>query len=155
MGMMNRKVLAKLKPGDRVKPRLICGPGRTKQEFVKECDINHIMKRFKITGQLPGTVQALQPVFMDVSQIGSFADVQERIHRGEAAFMELSPEVRFRFSNQPSRLIEFLQDSRNRAEAVALGLISEKGLDSKPDSPKVQPPSVEATASKPQEATPK
>jgi len=43
MGMMNRKELAGLKPGERPKVATKCDAGKTKQEFAKECDINHIL----------------------------------------------------------------------------------------------------------------
>lgn len=125
MGCMNRKELFKLKLGERVRPRTVTGPNRTKQEFAQESDINYIMERYRVTGQLPaGGSRAA--VFADVSEIGSFANVLERVHAAEDSFNSLPASLRSRFRNDPVQLIEFLQDSRNRDEAVKLGLIPKK-----------------------------
>lgn len=125
MGCMNRKELSKLKLGERVRPRTVTGPNRTKQEFAQESDINYIMERYRVTGQLPaGGSRAA--VFADVSEIGSFANVLERVHAAEVSFNSLPASLRSRFRNDPVQLIEFLQDSRNRVEAVKLGLIPKK-----------------------------
>jgi len=123
MGLLNRHQFKNHKIGDRVSPGLDTGPGMTKQEFAKECDINHIMKRYGATGQLP-IRSDLQPVFADVSGIGDYADVLRRIDASRDAFRQLSPELRARFNNQPDALVEFLADTANRDEAVKLGLIA-------------------------------
>lgn len=135
MGLMNRKSLQGVKPGQRVKPVLVCGPSKAKQEFGVESDINVIMKRYITTGQLPMWVQNAQPVFADVSEIGDFADVLRRVTAAKEAFAQLPAHVRSRFQNQPEQLVEFLQDPGNRDEAVKLGLV--------PAPPVVQPKAAE------------
>lgn len=123
MGIMNRKEFAKWKPGDKVKPKTITGKGNTKQEFRKESDINYIMKRYAVTGQLPGGVVPHQGIFADVSTIGTFGDVLNRVKAAEEAFAGLPGKLRERFHNDPVELVEFLQDERNRPEAEKLGLV--------------------------------
>lgn len=124
MGMMNRKALEamKYKPGMKIKPTTVTGPEGARQEFREETDINVIMRRAQQTGHLPVRAD-IEPVFADVSDIGDFADVQRRVHAAQDAFMSLSPEIRFRFKNRPEELIAFVQDDKNRDEAIKLGLI--------------------------------
>lgn len=122
MGIMNSSVYKDHKIGDRVKPVTITGPGKTRQEFAKETDINGIMKRYNATGQLPALSPAA-PVFTDVSAIGDYGDVLRRVSAANDAFASLPAEMRSRFSNEPANLVEFLQDARNYDEGVKLGLL--------------------------------
>lgn len=126
MGMLNAKLYAKHKCGDKVKYKCDTGPGLTKQEFGAETDINNIMKRYNATGQFPVNMQTLQPVFGDVSQMGDFASALRRTHAAEEAFAELPADLRFRFRNDPELLVSFLHDDKNRAEAENLGLVAKK-----------------------------
>lgn len=123
MGMMNRKDFSGWKPGQKIKPVLVTGPGLTKQEFVGETDINAIMKRYNATGVLPVDMAGVQPVFADVSNIGDFASVMQKMTSAQEAFNSLDPHLRARFGNSPADLVEFIQDDRNRDEAVRLGLV--------------------------------
>lgn len=138
MGMYNRKDFAKHKIGDKVKPKLHTGEGRTKQEFANESDINMIMKRYRATGQLPIGADPAKMVFADVSQIGSFAETIERVHAAEEAFAALPAHIRVRFENDPVQLVEFVQNGDNYDEAVKLGLIEIK------EEPKVPTPAPKA-----------
>jgi len=126
MGMQNRKQYVKWKPGDKVKPKTLTGPGRTKQEFANEANINTIMERYRRTGQLPSVPFPQEAQFADVSGLGSFAEVQQRVHRAEEAFASLPAKIRTRFNNNSAELVEFLQDGRNYDEAVSLGLVIKK-----------------------------
>lgn len=135
MGMMNAKEYAKLKPGTRVKPKTETGPGLTKQEFAHETNINNIMARYIATGQLPSAIVAQQATFADVSKLGSFADVMNRVHAAEEAFAAMPASIRTRFDNDPAKLVAFIQDGKNRPEAEALGLVPKK----EPKAPKKDP----------------
>jgi len=121
MGFMNRKDFAKHKLGDKVKPKLHTGPGKTKQEFRQEADLNYQMARFAKTGMLPPAV--MQGVYADVSEYGDYAEVLRRVTAAQESFNALPPDIRFRFQNRPENLVAFLQDANNREEAVKLGLI--------------------------------
>lgn len=142
MGMMNRKELAKLKPGVRVKPVCVCGPGLTKQEFANETNINTIMKRYKSTGDLPRNMRGLQPVFADVSAMGDYAESLRRIDAAKDGFMKLPAALRLRFGNQPNEFLAFLHDNVNRDEAVKLGLIPPVAESLAPPAPVVAVPIV-------------
>lgn len=110
------------KDGKRVKPVLICPPGRTKQSFSKAADINEIVRRYRRTGFLDG-VKANPGQFVDVSKIGDFRELVSKVRSATESFEGLPSELRSRFHNDPAELIEFISDDSNREEAVKLGLV--------------------------------
>lgn len=107
-----------------VETGLVCDPGDTvtQQSFKEECDINTIVRRFGLTGQLPLT-QAV-PLSGDFTAVSDFQSAMQMIKQAEAAFMELPGELRARFRNDPGQLIAFLEDPANREEAVKLGIVN-------------------------------
>ncbi|AXH72089.1 MAG: internal scaffolding protein [Microviridae sp.] len=99
---------------------LFAEQGRTKQSFKDECDINIIMKRFAVTGELSHLSQA-QPLWGDLPEIdfhGAMAVVVDARER----FQTLPAELRDRFLNDPARLLAFVQDPANKEEGIKLGL---------------------------------
>lgn len=128
MGMKNRGKYAKHKPGDRVKYATDCGGAEasmTKQEFRKETDINYIVNRYVKNG-MPAPRSEVHLAFQDCTLIPDYQGALDIINKGAAAFLELPPKVRERFGNEPARLVEFLQNDSNRAEAEFLGLVEKK-----------------------------
>lgn len=96
-------------------------PSRVKREFREDADINTIVRRFGLTGSLP-PARAV-PQYGDFSEVMDFHSAMNAIRSSQEAFDSLPAQVRDRFANDPGRLLEFLQDDENRAEAVKLGLI--------------------------------
>jgi len=93
---------------------------RTKQEFVSECDINNIIKRYRVTGlmrQLP-----LQPIYGDFTNIPSYQESLNVVIRGQEAFARLPSDIRTKFDNDPARFLEFMSDPKNEEEIYKLGL---------------------------------
>ncbi len=99
-------------------------PSLAQQHFKEECDINTILQKFSITGILPDA--PLSPRYGDFSGIGDYHTALNRVMAAKDEFMALPANIRARFDNDPSKLIEFLEDSSNRPEAEELGLV-EKG----------------------------
>lgn len=95
--------------------------GREKQSFKDECDINNIMRRFNLTGELPRG--SGRPAFYGEVPDIDFQGAMQIVIKAEADFMSLPAQVRDRFANNPASLIEFLQDENNRDEAIRLGLL--------------------------------
>lgn len=100
-------------------------PSRTKQAFKQSCDINWILARFKSTGLIPH-VNRLQGFFSDVSDVGDYQSSLVRVRKAQAEFDALPSRIRSRFHNDPGELLSFLSDSKNRDEAVALGLVNKR-----------------------------
>lgn len=91
------------------------------QHMRDECDINEIVRRFGITGEMPNKFEA--PVFGDFTGVGDYRSALQAVRDAGEKFMELPADMRARFENDPQRLIDFVGDERNRHEAFTLGLV--------------------------------
>lgn len=97
------------------------GKGRTKQSYKDECDINNIMARFVRTGVLEFTNKN-QARYGDCTGL-EYQEAVLKVAAAKSLFAELPSELRARFENEPGRLLEFIQNPRNREEARELGLL--------------------------------
>lgn len=99
----------------------------TLTDFKKQCDINNIVEQYVMTGTLPSVRGAAftkrYPMFGDFTVGNDYQTIQNTLKASEMAFMDLPSRVRERFNNNPSELVKFLQDEKNRPEAEELGLI--------------------------------
>lgn len=97
-------------------------PSLTQQSFKEEVDINEIVRRFGITGQVP---ESFNPgVFGDFTGVDDFHESMNKIAAAQQEFMQLPAAIRERFGNDPGKMLEFLSDSSNKDEAVKLGLVA-------------------------------
>lgn len=95
--------------------------GMTHQSFKDECDINTIVARFGLTGELPGDFR--MPVSGDFTGVTDFHTAMNMVRDAQDNFMRMPAELRKRFGNDPQVLMEFLEDANNKDEAIKLGLI--------------------------------
>ncbi len=109
-------------------------PSRTKQSFKEECDINTILKRFNITGQLP--VGPLQPQYGDFSGVFDYQTALNAVIAAQDSFNALPATLRNRFANDPAAFVDFCSDESNREEMIRLGLVIEKATEVAVESPK-------------------
>lgn len=98
---------------------------RTVQSFKTECDINHIMSRYRKTGVLPPGIGVGR--YGDFSDCTDYLDAQMLLQVAEAQFKALPALVRERFKNSPANLLTWLQDPANLSEAQNLGLLHSEG----------------------------
>lgn len=91
------------------------------QHFKDETDINNILRQFNVTGLLPES--PLSPRYGDFSGISDYHTAMNRVIAAQDEFDALPAQIRARFDNDPSKLIEFLEDENNRPEAEKLGLV--------------------------------
>lgn len=117
-------------------------PTLTQQNQREEADINEIVRRFGITGQLPVSIRA--PVFGDFGDVFDFQSAQNAIVEARQSFEALPAKVRERFNNDPQKLVEFCSDESNKVEMEKLGLLVKPpvdggglGKDAQAESPKV------------------
>lgn len=106
-------------------PRIDCSKDKplTQQSAKDECDINIIIERMKRGLDLP-TVDPRPPKYGDFTQIPTdLRDCLAEVKMANDLFMTLDAKVRFRFENNPVLLLDFLNDPKNRDEAIALGLV--------------------------------
>lgn len=97
-------------------------PSMAQQHFKEEVDINTIVARFGLTGQMPEDFRA--PEYGDFSDVVDFQSAQNAVLAAQAAFMEMPAGLRARFDNNPQTLMEFLADRANLDEARTLGLVA-------------------------------
>jgi phage internal scaffolding protein len=91
------------------------------QHFKDETDINNILRQFNITGLLPES--PLSPRYGDFTGISDYHTALNRVIAAQDEFEALPAQIRARFDNDPSKLIEFLENENNRPEAEELGLV--------------------------------
>lgn len=104
-----RRVQLQLKPGSKVE-----------QSHRDMCNINQIMKKVNRTGLFPARQDV--PTYGDFTGATDFQDAIDRIQKAEDDFLALPSGVRKRFENDPGKLIDFLENPENEAEAVQMGL---------------------------------
>lgn len=99
------------------------GKARTMQQFKDEADVNVIMSRYMATGVLPEDIDAGARQYLDATGY-DFQAAQNLIAGAKSLFEQLPSKIRNRVENDPAKLLDFLRDPKNRAEAEELGLIN-------------------------------
>ncbi|WNK14298.1 MAG: internal scaffolding protein [Microvirus sp.] len=113
---------------DSVASGLLCVEAtRAKQSFKEECDINTIVRRFGITGELPVGVR--MPSYGDFTGLSDMHTALNAIAQAREAFDAMPADVRRRFDNDPAKFVDFCDDEQNRPEAVRLGLVAAQVVD--------------------------
>lgn len=108
--------------------QLTCSdPSLAEQSSLEETDINTIVRRFGLTGQLPTGVR--QPTYGDYTDVFDYHTAMNAIVQAEEAFMEMPAHVRTRFHNDPGEFVAFCSDEANRDEALKLGLVMPKAAE--------------------------
>jgi len=92
----------------------------TEQGHKKECDVNLIIQKYDRTG-LINHVNTFVAIYGDVSSIDFRNALELNMKVGEH-FNELPSNIRKRFENDPLQFISFLENPKNYAESVELGL---------------------------------
>lgn len=95
----------------------------TDPQFLKDTDINTILDRYNKTGVLPVRSGG---VYADVSDLGDFADVMERVNSARREFEAMPSGIRARFGHDPVAYFEFVNDPKNTEECLKLGIKIEK-----------------------------
>lgn len=119
------------------RPKVLCTSeeGKTMQEFVKDCDINLIIAKYRKTGVLPESARKVAAQYGDFSQVPTFQEMQEKINLGMELFAALPAKVRKQFSNDPAEFLSAAETDEGRKLMVTLGLGKESPLGESPSSP--------------------
>lgn len=113
-------------------------PTRTQQQFAEEADINVIVRRYAVTGQLPTNIR--MPTFKDFEGVDDFKSAADAIATANESFSQMPADIRRRFGNDPAAFVEFCSDDRNHAEAEKMGLlVPRKPATPAPDQPAPTP----------------
>lgn len=95
-------------------------PSLAQQSARDETDINVIVRKFGLTGQLPQGLRI--PTYGDFDQIDDFRTALEMVTMAQHTFDQLPAELRVRFGNDPVRFVDFCEDPKNLEELRKLGL---------------------------------
>lgn len=99
-------------------------PSLAQQHQKHDADINNIVARFGLTGELPNF--NVEPRYGDFSHAVDYHTAMNSVIAAQSDFMKLPANLRSRFQNDPAALIDFLADDTNRSEAESLGLVPPK-----------------------------
>lgn len=106
-------------------------PSLTVQSQKDETDINVLVRRFGLTGQIMGVPRP--PLEGDFSvEAFDFQSSMNLIRSAQESFDAMSAVTRERFANDPARFVSFCSDPENLPEMRKMGLAIPE--------PKVQPP---------------
>lgn len=99
-------------------------PSMTQQQFQEHVDVNNIVAKYKTTGEWSHLTKK-GGVYADVSTMQSidYLTAYNMVEDAHDAFMALPAEIRDRFQNDPAKLLSFLNEPKNKDEAIKLGLI--------------------------------
>lgn len=103
---------------------------RAIQSAAEECDINTIVRRFGLTGELPGNIQ--MPQSGDFAGVGDFHSAMNVVRAAQDEFMRVPAEIRARFNHDPQLFSEFFNDPSNQDEAIRMGLATRKVVEPPP-----------------------
>lgn len=101
---------------------LVCEePSLAKQSFAEECDINTIVRRFNLTGQLPSDVRV--PEYGDFDAVYDYHSAMNLVVAANQSFMQMPADIRAKFQNDPAKFLEFVNDAENSDEVKKMGVI--------------------------------
>ena len=91
------------------------------QSQAEDTDINTIVRRFGLTGELPQGVRS--PTYGDFVGTTDYTTALALIQEADEAFYSMPADVRSRFNNQPAAFLDFIDNPLNHDEAISLGLV--------------------------------
>lgn len=117
----------------------------THQSFKEECDINTIMRRFAVTGELPENIRV--PQYQEFDGVFDFQTAMNLVRASQEAFEAMPATVRDRFNNDPARFMDFVNDADNYDEALKMGIVNPrpKPVETPDSAPESAPPGTPST----------
>lgn len=102
-------------------------PSLAVQSAAEDADINTIVRRFGLTGELPTDLK--MPQSGDYAGVGDFHSAMSIVRRAEEEFMKVPAEIRARFGHDPQVFADFFNDPANQEESIRLGLATRRAVD--------------------------
>jgi phage internal scaffolding protein len=114
----------------------------TKQSFKEECDINTIMRKYQLNGELPILNQQF-PQYLDCTGI-EFQTYVDYVSQARDMFMSLPSKIRNEFDNDPALFVDFCSQESNRAQLKEWGLLAPEAEKPPASSAPASPATAEA-----------
>lgn len=102
------------------------GLGKAVQASRDETDINTIVKRFGLTGQLPQNIRT--PLEGDFTNAIDFRTAMDAIVAADRSFSAMPADVRKRFGNDPADFVDFTTARDSTGKLVNLDEMRKLGL---------------------------
>jgi len=96
-----------------------------KPSFKEDADVNNIMRRYTKTGQLPALMKQ-NPHYGDFSNVKDYQESMDIVIHAQQQFAALPAETRSFFNHDPSRMLSFVSDPKNKTKMIEMGLAIEK-----------------------------
>lgn len=94
----------------------------TRQEFKDECDMNKIIARYT-PELLIESYNSFKGTFGDFSEVPDYQRMRDQVLATDSWFDSLPANVRSRFNNSVSEIVDFVENPANFDEAVKLGIL--------------------------------
>lgn len=106
---------------------LSCPPeSEVVQSQKEESDINTIVRRFGLTGQLPPFTRI--PQYGDFNGITDYHTAMNQVIAANDQFMKLPGSLRAKFNHDPEQYVNFCLDENNRDQLIEMGLIKKSAI---------------------------
>ena len=92
------------------------------QSAEDESNINTIVRRFGLTGELPSNLR--MPQTGDFTGLPDFHAAMNLVRQAQEEFVRVPADVRARFRNDPQEFMNFFENPDNYTEALELGLVN-------------------------------
>ena len=113
---MIRKVTTRENGSIRVQQDYSETTSRTKQEFVKEADINNIVKYPILENQVPLT-------YADMTTPPNLREIFKSVHEVKETFATLPSAIRKMMDNDPAKMEKFIGDKSNQELLIQQGVL--------------------------------
>lgn len=97
-------------------------PSATIQSDADKADINKILKKYKQVGIMEA-LRETDAIYMDVTEIGDYAEVMRVVKAAEVYFMKLPSKVREEFGHDVANWLDAAHDQEKRDALVEAGVI--------------------------------
>lgn len=99
----------------------------TQQHPKDECDINKLVERFVVRGEIPQLI--MPPLQGDFTDAPTYQEALNLMVEAKQSFMALDAKVRARFDNDPAQFVDFCSNQDNADEIRRMGLMSREALE--------------------------
>lgn len=134
------------KKSERLNLKKDYGKSRTKQSFKDEVNVNNVIKKYRITGQMPMTMG--EPMYGDFSDVKSYQESINIVMKADEQFKRLPSDIRKKFENDPAKFLEFVGNPDNHEEMVKMKLAKHKAVGDSKESPEAAKKVPESSSKK-------
>ena len=108
-------------------------PSKTKQSFLKELDVNNIIKSYQKTGILKkaNDFEALYGEFDEFDLRESI----DKVHKAKELFLEIPAKIRAQFDHDAGAFIDYATNPDNQEQMVTWGLATKRPVYQQPEPP--------------------